>query len=105
MTSTCTVCRPHIVYFWPRYPALPGPRPIGYADYEELGRGGLPITYHVGPGPATAHLKVESNWDLAPAYNVIATLEGRERPDQWVIRGNHHDGSMGPVTRSAGWLP
>ena len=57
----------------------------------ERWRGALPITYHVGPGPAKVHLKLEFNWDLAPAYNVIARMEGSEFPDQWVIRGNHHD--------------
>lgn len=55
-------------------------------------RGGLPITYHFGPGPATVHLVVESDWSLKPIYDVIAVLPGSERPDEWVIRGNHHDG-------------
>jgi len=77
--------------------------PISYGDalpllsalagpvVPEAWRGGLPITYHVGPGPAKVHLKVASNWDLKPVYDVIATLRGAESPDQWVIRGNHHD--------------
>ena len=55
-------------------------------------RGGLPITYHFGPGPARVRLKVEFNWGMITAYNVIARLEGRKYPDEWVIRGNHHDG-------------
>ncbi|NHF58049.1 M28 family peptidase [Flavobacteriaceae bacterium TP-CH-4] len=54
-------------------------------------KGGLPITYHVGPGPAKVHLKLEFDWQLTPAHNVIATLQGSEYPDQWVMRGNHHD--------------
>jgi N-acetylated-alpha-linked acidic dipeptidase len=54
-------------------------------------RGALPITYHIGPGPARVHLKLEFDWKTAPAYNVIATMRGRELPDQWIIRGNHHD--------------
>ena len=54
-------------------------------------RGGLPITYHVGPGPAKVHLKVVSNWDLKPVNDVIATMKGSELPDEWVIRGNHYD--------------
>ena len=54
-------------------------------------RGALPITYHIGPGPAKVHLKLEFNWDMKPAYNVIATLKGNTYPDEWVIRGNHHD--------------
>ncbi len=53
-------------------------------------RGGLPITYHVGPSLARVHLKVASNWDTKPVYDVIATLPGSS-PGQWVIRGNHHD--------------
>jgi N-acetylated-alpha-linked acidic dipeptidase len=76
--------------------------PISYGDAQpflealqgqivpEGWRGGLPITYHVGPGPARVHLKVASNWDLKTLYDVIATLPGSS-PDQWVIRGNHHD--------------
>jgi N-acetylated-alpha-linked acidic dipeptidase len=56
-------------------------------------RGGLPLTYHVGGGEtAKVRLKVASDWSLKPAYNVIATLKGRQRPDEWIVRGNHRDG-------------
>lgn len=55
-------------------------------------RGALPITYHVGPGPARVRLKLEFNWDRVTAYNVIARLEGDIWPGEWIIRGNHHDG-------------
>ena len=65
-------------------------------------RGALPITYHLGPGAATVHLKVEFDFSQKPIYDVIATLAGRERPDEWVIRGNHHDawvnGAEDPVS-------
>jgi len=76
--------------------------PISYADATPLlsalkgavvpeeWRGGLPITYHVGPGPAKVHLKVSSNWDMKPIYDVIATLHGSD-DGQWVVRGNHFD--------------
>ncbi|MBL8771830.1 MAG: M28 family peptidase [Phenylobacterium sp.] len=80
--------------------------PIGYGDAQVLlasldgpvapasFRGSLPITYHVGGGDggARVRLKVASDWSLKPAHNVIATLKGRERPDEWVVRGNHRDG-------------
>jgi N-acetylated-alpha-linked acidic dipeptidase len=70
----------------PLLAALKGPvAPEGF-------RGGLPIAYHVGPGPATVHLKVQFNWDIKPVYDVIAKIPGSEAPDQWVVRGNHHDG-------------
>lgn len=55
-------------------------------------RGAIPITYHIGPGPAKVHLAVASDWDQKPIYDVIAVLQGSVYPDQWVIRGNHHDG-------------
>lgn len=77
--------------------------PISYADAQPLlaaiggpvaprdWRGGLPITYRIGPGPAKVHLKVFSNWDMKPLYDVIAKIPGSTNPDEWVIRGNHHD--------------
>ena len=55
-------------------------------------RGSLPLTYHLGPGAAKVHLLVKSDWSQKPIYDVIATLTGRDFPDEWVIRGNHHDG-------------
>jgi len=65
-------------------------------------RGALPITYHIGPGKTTVHLKVEFNWDIVEANNVIAILKGDEFPDQWVMRGNHHDawvnGASDPIS-------
>jgi N-acetylated-alpha-linked acidic dipeptidase len=36
-------------------------------------------------------LKLRFDWRLVPAYDVIARIPGSERPDQWVVRGNHHD--------------
>ena len=110
--------------------------PISYADalpllsalqgpvVPEAWRGSLPITYHVGPGPTKVHLKVTSNWDTKPVYDVIATMRGSELPDQWVLRGNHHDawvnGAEDPISgmvtvleearmlselRKQGWAP
>ncbi|HEX3847770.1 MAG TPA: transferrin receptor-like dimerization domain-containing protein [Steroidobacteraceae bacterium] len=78
--------------------------PLSYAAAEPLlaalggpvapsnWRGGLPLAYHIGPGPAKVHLKVESEWSQKTIYDVIATLRGSQEPDRWVIRGNHHDG-------------
>jgi N-acetylated-alpha-linked acidic dipeptidase len=77
--------------------------PISYGDAQPLlaaldgpvvppaWRGGLPITYHYGPGPARVHLKLAFNWDIRPLYNVVARLTGSTFPDQWIVRGNHHD--------------
>jgi N-acetylated-alpha-linked acidic dipeptidase len=77
--------------------------PISYTDarpfLEALGgqtvpeswRGGLPITYKVGPSTIKAHLALAFNWDRKPLYDVVARIPGSTLPDQWVIRGNHHD--------------
>ena len=78
--------------------------PISYEDAQPLlqslggpvapasWRGALPLTYHVGPSKDKVHLKLEFNWDQKPLYDVIATMKGSDFPDQWVLRGNHHDG-------------
>jgi N-acetylated-alpha-linked acidic dipeptidase len=72
--------------------ALPLLESLGGAVVPAAWRGGLPITYHVGPGKDKVHLKLEFNWDIKPINNVIARMPGTVFPDQWVIRGNHHDG-------------
>jgi N-acetylated-alpha-linked acidic dipeptidase len=71
--------------------ALPLLKALGGSVAPNKWRGALPITYHIGPGPAKVRLKLEFNWDLKPAYDIIATLKGSTLPDEWVIRGNHHD--------------
>jgi N-acetylated-alpha-linked acidic dipeptidase len=88
--------------------------PISYADATPLlkaiggpiapqaWRGALPLPYRLGPGPARVRLRLKFDWKLVPAYNVIATLRGSELPDQWIVRGNHHDawvnGASDPVS-------
>lgn len=78
--------------------------PISYGDATPLLKdmagpvapkewvGGLPFTYHIGPSASQVHLKLAFDWKLRPGLDVIATIKGSEFPDQWVIRGNHHDG-------------
>ena len=78
--------------------------PISYGDAQPLlaalagpvapaaWRGALPITYHVGPGPAKVHLEVTSDWSQKPLYDVIARIPGSQSPDEWIVRGNHRDG-------------
>lgn len=71
--------------------ALPLLRNMDGAVVPDAWRGGLPVTYHYGGGSPTVHLKLEFNWDTKTLYDVIAKMHGSERPDEWVIRGNHHD--------------
>ena len=71
--------------------ALPLLKALGGPVAPEEWRGALPITYHVGAGPAKVHLKLEFDWKLVDCHNVIAKLKGTDLPDEWVVRGNHHD--------------
>ena len=91
--------------------------PISYGDAQPLlaalkgpmapeeWRGSLPIPYHIGPGPAKLHLKLEFHWDLKPVYDVIAKIPGSVAAQEWIIRGNHHDawvnGAEDPVSGQA----
>ena len=94
--------------------------PISYSDATPLlralagpvapvnWRGALPLTYHLGPGPATVHLKLSFDWKQTPVYDVVGRLRGAEEPDQWIIRGNHHDawvcGADDPVSGTVALL-
>ncbi|MGA7683913.1 MAG: transferrin receptor-like dimerization domain-containing protein [Terriglobales bacterium] len=94
--------------------------PISYGDAQPLlaalagpmapdeWRGVLPIPYHVGPGPAKVHLKVEFNWDIKPVNDVIAKIPGSVEPDEWIVRGNHHDawvnGAEDPISGQSSLL-
>ncbi|MBA3895978.1 MAG: M28 family peptidase [Sphingomonadaceae bacterium] len=84
-----------------KIPALP----ISYRDATKImsrlegpviggrARGGLALAYHWGGTDAVkVHLAVKSDWSLKPLYDVIAVMRGATRPDEWVVRGNHHDG-------------
>ena len=89
-------------------------QPISYAEAQPLlaalagpvaparWRGGLAITYHLGPGPAKVHLRLKFNWDMKQINDVIARIPGASEPDEWVIRGNHYDawvnGAQDPVS-------
>jgi len=71
-------------------------------------RGGLAMTYHVGPGKSTVHLKLEFDWQLKPVNDVVAMMPGSRFPDEWVIRGNHYDawvnGAADPISGQAAML-
>lgn len=86
----------------PLLEALDGP--IAPVDWH----GGLSFAFHLGPGKTKVHLKVAFNWDIVPCYNVIAKIQGSKFPDEWVIRGNHHDawvnGAADPISAQAAML-
>jgi len=71
--------------------AMPLLASMGGPVAPESWRGALPITYHVGPGGTTVHLKVAMDNSTRPLYDVIATIRGSQYPNEWVLDGNHHD--------------
>ncbi len=74
----------------------------GTAAPNDDWKGALPITYHIGPGPATVRIRTVNDWQVRPIYNVVARIEGSTWPDQWIVHGNHHDawcnGAMDPIS-------
>lgn len=82
---------------------------LGGPQAPDAFAGALPLAYHLGgDGKTRVHLAVKSDWSLKPAYNVIATLKGAQYPDQWVVRGNHHDawvmGASDPLSGNVAML-
>ena len=98
----------------PKIPSLP----ISYREAEKLLRnlggprvpddwqGGLPFSYHVGPGGAAVEMDVQMDEGLKPIYNVIAKIQGTG--DQMVVVGNHRDawtpGAVDPNSGTAALL-
>ena len=94
--------------------------PLSYGDAQpllaalkgpvapEAWRGALAITYHIGPGPAKVHLRVQSNWDTKTIRDVIVKIPGSSSPEEWIIRGNHHDawvnGAEDPISGAVALL-
>ncbi|HYS77671.1 MAG TPA: M28 family peptidase, partial [Candidatus Dormibacteraeota bacterium] len=71
-------------------------------------QGGLPLTYHVGPGPSRLHLRIEASFETRPITDVIGVLRGAGEPDRRIVLGNHHDawvyGAVDPISGTATML-
>ncbi len=89
--------------------------PMSYRDIqpilEKLGgpaapdawKGGLPIAYRLGGADVTLHVRIDMRTDVQPNWVVEGRLRGSERPDEWVVLGNHHDAWVfGGVDPSSG---
>src|ERR1700691_5115189 len=80
---------------------------LGGAHVPRQWQGGLPFTYHVGPGAAVAHMKLVMDYQQRPLYDVIAKLRGAN-DGEWVVLGNHHDawvyGAVDPGSGTATML-
>ena len=93
---------------------------ISYADaspiLEHLGgpasprewQGGLPFTYHVGPGPAKVKMHLKQDYQFRTIWDVIGKIRGSAAPDEWVVAGNHRDawvyGAVDPNSGTAAML-
>jgi len=78
-------------------------QPMSYRDAQEIlkrlkgpvapeaWRGALPITYHVGPGPAKVHMTLQMDYGQRRLIDVVGKITGAEFPDEWVIVGSHRD--------------
>ncbi len=98
----------------PKIPSMP----IAYSEAQKIlalvegprvpvdqWQGALPLTYHVGPGPVAVHLQSVQDWAVRPIWNVIATIKGREHPEQVVVAGNHRDAwNHGAVDPNSGTI-
>jgi N-acetylated-alpha-linked acidic dipeptidase len=86
----------------PAMPKIPT-TPISYGDARPLlenlagpetpreWQGGLPFTYHVGPGPVRVHMVLKMDYQYRSIWNVVGVARGSELPDEWVVSGNHRD--------------
>nr|QHX41452.1 N-acetylated-alpha-linked acidic dipeptidase [Halisarca dujardinii]QIZ30868.1 N-acetylated-alpha-linked acidic dipeptidase [Halisarca dujardinii] len=60
-------------------------------------RGGLNLTYYLGPGfnsenqNSSAYMEVNNYYETKPIVNVVGTIYGSQEPDHPVLLGNHRD--------------
>jgi N-acetylated-alpha-linked acidic dipeptidase len=71
-------------------------------------QGGLPLSYHIGPGPAEVSFSIVMDYQVRTIWNVIATIPGSVEPDRWIMVGNHRDawvyGAVDPGSGTAATL-
>ncbi|MDP9159252.1 MAG: M28 family metallopeptidase [Acidobacteriota bacterium] len=73
--------------------------PVAPKDWQ----GGLPLEYHLGGKQARAHLRISMDNSIKPYYVVEGRIRGAEKPDEWVVLGNHRDAwAFGGVDPSSG---
>lgn len=81
---------------------------LGGREAPKEWQGGLPITYHIGPGPVTLDMEIVNEERVEPLRSVIGVIRGREEPEKLVILGNHLDawiyGAVDPSSGTASLL-
>ena len=81
---------------------------LGGPETPQTWKGGLPITYHAGPGPATVRITVRNDDKVRPIWTVTGRITGSAEPNRWVVLGNHRDawvyGGVDPSSGSASMM-
>ena len=79
-------------------------QPISYGEALKLLRhikgpnvpaewqGGLPLAYHVGPGPAVIEMHTDFDYEQRPVWNAFGKITGTVEPEKIVLAGGHRDG-------------
>ncbi|MGE0362820.1 MAG: transferrin receptor-like dimerization domain-containing protein [Vicinamibacterales bacterium] len=75
---------------------------LGGPPAPDAWKGALPITYRLG-GAARLRVAIDMQTDVQPNFVVEGRIRGSDRPDEWVVLGNHHDAWVfGGVDPSSG---
>ncbi len=86
---------------------------LGGLESPRAWQGALPFTYHIGAGgngngKVTVHMKLVQDAALRIIWDVIGTIPGTDKSDDWVIAGNHRDawvyGAVDPNSGTAAML-
>jgi N-acetylated-alpha-linked acidic dipeptidase len=76
---------------------------LGGPEAPAAWKGALPLTYRLGGGDVRLHVAIDMQTEVLPNYVVEGRIRGSERPDEWVVLGNHHDAWVfGGVDPSSG---
>jgi len=86
---------------------------LGGLESPRAWQGALPFTYHLGTGGTgnghvTVHMKLVQDIALRTIWDVIGTIPGTDKFDDWVVAGNHRDawvyGAVDPNSGTAAML-
>ena len=81
---------------------------LGGRSAPDAWQGGLPLTYRVGDGSTTVHMRVRMDDRVRPIWTVTGRLTGTVHPDELVIVGNHRDawvyGGVDPASGTASMM-
>ncbi|KAL1326267.1 hypothetical protein AAHE18_13G216200 [Arachis hypogaea] len=93
-------------------PSLPLSAEVAEIVLGSLGGAPVPLEWrgtlgskvrHVGPGPTMLNFSYQGEKKVATIQNVFAVIKGYEKPDRYVLLGNHRDAwTFGAIDPSSG---